>query len=207
MECFKCGIQDDRALLFDAISREGIVKICRRCSIVEDVPLIRVKTEEEIEEQKKNQELARKKGISAHYLRQPGKDDMALRRLVEDNFRKNLKEDSSLKETLIDNFHWAIMRARRAKHLTQEQLANAIKEPIIAIRTLEVGYVPEKSRELINKIETHLFVKLRKSDSKDAKTNLANLGSANLKISDLKEIGNSSIEHVEINDDLRFEDK
>ncbi|MEK6842194.1 MAG: hypothetical protein AABX84_00100 [Nanoarchaeota archaeon] len=210
MECFKCGISDERALLFDAISHSGIVKICRRCSIVEDIPIIRVKTEEEIEQQKKTQEVSRRQGFSSQrsYLKQPGKDDMALRKLVDENFRKNFKEDSSLKENLIDNFHWTIMRARRAKHMTQEQFANAIKEPIIAIKTIEQGYVPERSRELISKIESYLFIRLRKDGIKDDKTKRDLSSFSNLTVSDLKDINKgASLEHVELNEDLKFEDK
>ena len=208
-QCFKCEISDERALLFDAISHSGIVKICRRCSIAENLPIIRVKTEEEIEEQKRKQELSRKQGISSQrtYLKQPGKDDMALRKLVEENFRKNFKEDSSLKETLVDNFQWVIMRARRAKHMTQEQFANAIKEPIVAIKTIESGFVPEKSRELISKIETYLFIRLRKSSLQNEKPK--DFGSfSNLAVSDLKDIGSKAeIEHIELNEDLKFEEK
>ena len=40
-ECFKCGITADKTLLMDAISNEGIVKICRKCSFDEDLPIIR----------------------------------------------------------------------------------------------------------------------------------------------------------------------
>src|SRR3989344_2331860 len=161
MECFKCKVSEERALLFDAISQNGIVKICRRCSIVEDVPLIRVKTEQEIEEQKKAERTRQEIGKLA-YVKHMGGDDLALRNLVEANFKKKLNEDLDLKNLLIDNFHWAIMRARRAKHLTQAQLAQSVREPEITINTLERGIVPEKSREIISKIENRLFIKLRK---------------------------------------------
>src|SRR3989338_11263861 len=187
MECFKCGIQDDRALLFDAISSSGIVKICRRCSIVEDVPIIRVKTEQEIDEQKKV-EKTRQDAQKLAYVKHMRGDDLALRRLVDSNFKK-LNEDLELKSTLIDNFHWTIMRARRGKHLTQTQLAYAIREPEIMINILERGIVPEKSREVITKLENHLFVRLRKGNSRnDAKSHIISLdGAANLRVADLKD--------------------
>ncbi|MEK6819987.1 MAG: hypothetical protein AABY03_02220 [Nanoarchaeota archaeon] len=205
MECFKCGIQEERALLFDAISISGIVKICRRCSIVEDIPLIRVKTEQDIEEQRKV-EKTKQDAQKLAYVKHMRGDDLALRRLVDSNFKK-LNEDLALKSTLIDNFHWAMMRARRAKHLTQGQLANAIREPEIMINTLERGVVPEKSREAITKIENHLFVRLRKGDSKmEGRSHLTSLNSAtSLRVSDLKDM--TKIESIKINDDLRFEDK
>ena len=40
MECAKCGISSDRALLFDAIAGKGIVKICKKCSFDEHLPII-----------------------------------------------------------------------------------------------------------------------------------------------------------------------
>lgn len=207
MECFKCGISDERALLFDAISSAGIVKICRRCSIVEDLPIIRVKTEQDIEEQRKAEKAkqeAQKLSYVKHMMK--GGDDLALRKLVDSNFKK-LNEDMALKSTLIDNFHWTLMRARRAKHLTQTQLAHAIREPEIILSTLERGVVPERSREIITKLENYLFVKLRKGNSQtDVKSHLSSLGAqSNLKVSDVKEA--MKIEAIEINDDLRFEDK
>ena len=205
MECFKCGIQDERALLFDAISTSGIVKICRRCSIVEDIPLIRVKTEQDIEEQRKT-EKAKQDAQKLSYMKHTRGDDLALRRLVDSNFKK-LNEDMALKDTLIDNFHWIMLRTRRAKHLTQTQLARAIREPEIMINTLERGFVPEKSREVITKLENYLFVRLRKGDSRnDAKSHIISLGgAANLRVADLKD--EMKMQAIEINDDLKFEDK
>ena len=203
-ECFKCGVSEERAILYDAISGKGIVKICRHCSIVENLPIIRRVTEESIEKKNAPERVPGRSGMR-RYIRNPSGDDMALRNLVENNFRQNMKEDSELKTTLIDNFHWALMRARRAKKLTQEQLAQAIKVPHIAIQTLEMGVVPEKSRDLISKLEIYLFVKLRKTNSSAGKKVDFNLGYiGNSKVSDLKESQGKG-RNVEINDDLKFE--
>ena len=38
------------------------------------------------------------------------------------DLKKEVNEDASL----VRNFHWEIMRARRAKHITQEELAETI---------------------------------------------------------------------------------
>ena len=197
-ECFKCGVSEERAILYDAISGKGIVKICRHCSIVENLPIIR-KVVEETSEKKSPERIPGRSGMRS-YVRNPSGDDMALRNLVEKNFKQNMKEDLELKKTLVDNFHWALMRARRAKHLPQEQLARAIKESHIAIQTLEMGVVPERSREIISKLEIYLFVKLRKQNSLMGKKDEFNLGFVgNTKVSDLK--GSDA----EINEDLKFE--
>ncbi|MBI4116435.1 helix-turn-helix domain-containing protein [Candidatus Pacearchaeota archaeon] len=158
-ECFKCGVSDERAILFDAISSRGIVKVCRRCSIVEEIPIIRTPKPEEDNRPKPQVNVARNP-----YARPQKQEDVTLRNIVERNFKQNLKEDFSLKNSLIMNFHWVIMRARRARKMTQEQLAKALREPEIAIKTLEIGYVPEKSLLLIKKIEQYLGIRLRKPE-------------------------------------------
>ena len=191
--CFKCGVDESRAILFDAISSKGIVKICRKCSIIEGLPIIKKNTEQEDDEKRKVAEnFARNQTMESRRFGRPPprNDDLALRNLVDSNFRKNLIEDVEFKKTLIDNFHWALMRERRGKKMTQEQLAVALREPVIAINTLERGIVPEKSKELIMKIENFLFVKLRKPvsivDEKKTKIDFRTPG--NVKIADLRDM-------------------
>lgn len=40
MECSKCGVSDEKEQLFDVISAEGIIKLCKRCSFEEQLPII-----------------------------------------------------------------------------------------------------------------------------------------------------------------------
>lgn len=192
--CFKCGVDESRAILFDAISPKGIVKICRKCSVIEGLPIIKKNTEEDVEKKKVAENFARNQTMERGRLGRPlpRSDDLALRNLVDSNFRKNLKEDLELKKTMVDNFHWALLRARRGKKMTQEQLAVALREPVVAINTLERGIVPEKSRELIIKLENYLFIRLRKpidalQEKKPQKIDFKVPGNA--RIADVKEIG------------------
>ena len=39
--CFKCGISSEAVTLYDAISKDGLVKVCGNCNIKENLPLIR----------------------------------------------------------------------------------------------------------------------------------------------------------------------
>lgn len=186
-ECFKCGVSDEKAILFDAISGKGIVNVCRRCSIVEEIPIIRTPKQED--ENKPRQHLDAGRNPYVPYSRVPKQEDVTLRNIVERNFKQNLKEDFSLKNSLIMNFHWVIMRARRARKMTQEQLAKALREPEIAIKTLEIGYVPEKSLLLIKKIEQYLGIRLRKPEKGADDTMMkTDFNSRDAKVSDLKEI-------------------
>ncbi len=162
VECFKCGVSGESAVLFDAISSVGIVKVCRRCSIVEEIPIIRTPKSEDENRPKPQVNAGRNP-----YARPPKQEDMTLRNIVERNFKQNMKEDIGLKNSLVMNFHWVLMRARRSRKMTQEQLAKALREPEIAIKTLEIGFVPEKSLMLIKKIEQYLGVMLRKIEKAD----------------------------------------
>ena len=41
MECAVCGISGERVRLFDAISGEGIIKLCKNCASEENFPLLK----------------------------------------------------------------------------------------------------------------------------------------------------------------------
>ena len=158
-ECFKCHVPETKALLFDAILPDGIVKICSKCSPEEDIPIIKDTLFQKIEKQQTVRErLSKLSGINnVEKASFKLKEKNELRKLVNDNyiFKENLK----LKEDLIRNFHWVVLRARRLKHLTQEQLAQEINEPGIVIRKIETGSAPEK-RDIIIKLEKCLNIRL-----------------------------------------------
>ena len=158
-ECFKCHVPETKALLFDAILPDGIVKICSKCSPEEDIPIIKDTLFPKIEKQQTVRErLSKLSGINnVEKASFKLNEKNELRKLVNDNyiFKENLK----LKEDLIRNFHWVVLRARRLKHLTQEQLAQEINEPEIVIRKIETGSAPEKM-DIIIKLEKCLNIRL-----------------------------------------------
>lgn len=161
-ECFKCHVPETKALLFDAILPDGIVKICGKCSAKEDIPMIKSTVFPKIEKQLTVYErLSRISGVNI--------DKKTSFKLKEKNELKNLvnanyifKENPKLKEELIHNFHWIVLRGRRMKHLTQEQLAQEIHEPEIVIKKIEKGFAPEKL-DIIIKLEKSLEIRIRKS--------------------------------------------
>lgn len=158
-ECFKCHVPETKALLFDAILPDGIVKICSKCSPEEDIPIIKDTLFPKIEKQQTVRErLSKLSGINnVEKASFKLNEKNELRKLVNENyiFKENLK----LKEDLIRNFHWVVLRARRLKHLTQEQLAQEINEPEIVIRKIETGSAPEKI-DIIIKLEKCLNIRL-----------------------------------------------
>lgn len=161
-ECIKCGVTEDKALLFDVISPSGIVKICRRCNVEEDLPLIKKARDIEAPEFGRESFLDKRKREfvfdKEDDLRR--KEDTTLREIVDRNFEKRIPEKEEVGGDFVYNFHWIIMRARRAKKLTQSQFAEEIKEPESAIKMLEEGRVPKDSSRLILKVENYLGIKI-----------------------------------------------
>lgn len=74
-------------------------------------------------------------------------------------------EYRKLRESMVDNFHWIIMRARRSKKLSQEQLAREISETETAIKMAEQGLLPEDNFRLAQKLENFLGIKIRKDST------------------------------------------
>lgn len=169
-ECFKCGISEEKALLFDAISDKGIIKICRRCNEEEKLPLIR--KHQKIESKKENiyERFSSVSNFGKDYKKKfldnereelLKKQETSLREIVDKNFREKIPE-KIIQNNLIDNFHWVLMRVRRSKKLTQKQLAEELAEPEIAIKMAEQGIIPEDSFNLIKKLENYLGVNISK---------------------------------------------
>ncbi|MFH1327227.1 MAG: helix-turn-helix domain-containing protein [archaeon] len=170
IECFQCRISGDKAILFDAICEKGIVKVCEKCSFKESIPIIRKPTNFQLRESEKRQtvheRLSRVAGLSTEKKVPENKElkrqETSLRDIIDRNFESKIKETKT-RDDLVDNFHWILMRVRRLKKITQEQLAEKIGESAAAIKMAEKGVVPN-GYVLIRKLENYLGVKLIKQE-------------------------------------------
>lgn len=159
-ECFRCEIPDTRTLLFEVIYSQGVLKICRKCFIKEDLPTIKHKV---IDYETIEKPIRQKTHVPSKPIDLGQKEeDVKLKDIIDRNFQQTFRDDLDLKEDLIENFHWTIMRARRMKHLTPKELGEAIKEPEIAIKVLEQGKVPENNPGIIDKIQTYFGIRIKK---------------------------------------------
>ncbi len=181
MECFICGVSGKKARLFEAISfkEKGIIKICESCSRRENISIIRRPTTFQLKESEKSSQpskiydmlaAARKnqdglKKIEAREF-QKKQEDINLKKIADENYEKFIPLEKKPRPDLIDNFHWVIMRARRLKKLTQEQLARELSESEVAIKMAEQGILPEDDYRLVNKLESFLGINLRKDTEK-----------------------------------------
>ena len=129
MECSICGISGEKTRLLDVISPKGIVKICGACSKAEDMPILRRPTTFQLKESEKKQRI---------YPREPEKEpektetevktEITLKEIADRNYERTISQEKKPRPDLVDNFHWIIMRTRRLKKLTQEQLAEQLGE-------------------------------------------------------------------------------
>ena len=208
MECIKCGVRGEMSPLHDVITGEGIVKLCKRCIAEENAPVIHKPTEEEIQSSTKSRSLYRRlsnaAGIDPEEHKRNLQDfkvkdmmkkqDVSLRDLVDKKFDRFVKKDSNKKrDDLVDNFHWIVMRARRARKISTSQLAKEMQEPERAIKLAEQGTVPE-GYVFIRKLEETLGIRILKPEiAEELERQKRQLGfdnhsTKNLTISDLQEM-------------------
>jgi len=171
-ECYKCGIAGDKVRLFDVISGKGIVKICEKCTYGEDAPILRKPTTFQLKEAEREQTVyerlsGKPRDTSQKIQDELKKENITLRDIIDRNYKSTTPKEKIPRPDLIDNFHWAIMVARRSKKLSQEQLAMQIGESKSAVEMAEKGILPEDDNKLINKLENSLGIKLIKKNIRE----------------------------------------
>jgi len=169
-ECFFCGKE---GAVFDAVVEKGIVKVCRRCSFEEHVPIIQRPTTYQLREAERRRPSFREQAnkereeIEKEKIRRKKVDEqnVTLKDLINKKYKSSVRTEEKPKLSLIDNFHWVVMRARKKKHLTVAQLAAEIHEAEVAVKMIEHGQLPEDDYRLINKLENFLGVKIREDEN------------------------------------------
>lgn len=174
MECSKCGAPGEWSTLYDVITAEGIIKLCKRCISDEHATVIKKPNEAEVQGVLKNESLYKrlsasaglnpsehKKNIQEFYLQNRlKKDDVSLRDLIDKKFDKFVKNTLKKREDLVDNFNWIIMRARRLKKITTNQLAQEMGESERVIKMAEQGVLPEGDYVIVKKLQDILGIQI-----------------------------------------------
>ena len=169
-ECFKCHAPETKVLLFDVILPRRLAKICGKCSSSVNFTIIK-KVSVPLEKPKVStvrEVLLRISGIESEEKKEDTEkikqeEERKLKEILKANPSKEFSFDLNLGKELIDNFHWVVMRARRMKHITREQLAKSIQEPDEIIELIEKGEAPLR-REIIRKIEIFLGISILKTE-------------------------------------------
>jgi len=157
-KCIRCGIDGRDVKLFNGIYYGRMERICERCAIIENIPLIKSPNPNQLKDSERSSAYNRiKRGVI------PYKKDTVF---IEDKL-KELDENPELetpdnKLNFIDNFHWHIMKERRRKKLTQKQLGDSLGESEVIIKMIESGKLPVNAEVLIKKLEQFFQIRLKK---------------------------------------------
>ncbi len=213
-ECFRCGISDEKTGLFDTIYGKGLVKVCANCSREDGAPMIQKPSNFQLKTAETPstvyERLSRMRGLDPVKHREQFSSEAAgrrdatvkqeanLRKIVDDTYKKKM-ESAKLsgkpsRRDLVDNFHWVVLRARRLRKITHEQLAKEIGEPESVLKMIEAGILPDNEVPVINKLENFFKIKLIKVEvpAEPKKLGFDSFTAKNLTIADLKHMHEES---------------
>jgi len=160
-ECSICGVSGSKIRLLEAVSIKGrgIVKVCDYCSKKENLPVLKRPTTFQLRESEGN---FVSRNASGRRVQNDEREitESKLKEIVNKNYESLVPKDKKPRPDLVEHFHWIIMRGRRKKKLTQEQLAKELSESTAAIRMAENGILPDNDYVLVNKLESFLGIRL-----------------------------------------------
>ncbi len=167
--CVRCNVDGGEVRLFDAIYEGRMAKICERCSIIENVPIIKRPGVSQLKEAEMGRVgvYDRMKRLSG--IKEAKEETTFFRedRLKELDKKPELELPEKEKLNLVEHFYWQIMQNRRRKGLSQKQLAEVLSESEVAIEMIEKAKFPENAEILIKKLEQFFQIRLRKLSSEE----------------------------------------
>jgi ribosome-binding protein aMBF1 (putative translation factor) len=161
--CIRCDVSESEVRLYDAIYEGRMGSICERCSIIENIPIIKKPNASQLKETEKGEKvfsrMQRLSGVTEEKAQEVYYREDKLNEL-ESKPELELPEHEKL--NLIEHFHWEIMKERRRKGLSHEKLAESLGESVVVVQMIENGKLPENAESLIRKLEQFFQVKLRR---------------------------------------------
>ncbi|MEM3091251.1 MAG: helix-turn-helix domain-containing protein [Candidatus Pacearchaeota archaeon] len=170
MECSICGRNYREEDIYNAISFWKVVKACESCISKEKMILLKKPTLDQIKESKEIAPYYKKVGDKRGSNLVRDKTRITSKEFIDEGHKEQKKQkilqiEKTTAKNLVDNFHWILMRARRMKKITQEQLAQQIGESESVIKKLEQGILPENYYVIIKKLEAFLRVNVIKNEN------------------------------------------
>ncbi len=163
-KCVRCGKNSDEIRLYDGLDLIGDTKICERCALLNNTPIIKRPSTSQLKDSEKPFGVRERLMRMSHLRIDEKKEKSVYEEMKELEELPELDKPDDLVFKLVDNFNWIIQTERRRKGLNTKQLADALKESEAAIKLLEKGIVPSKSLDLIRAIEQFLKVRIVKRD-------------------------------------------
>jgi len=164
-KCIRCNASGEDIRLFDAIYDGMMEKICERCSIIENTPIIKRPDVGQLKDAEQATVYKRMKQMTGFGGDEKKESFFVGDRLRELDSKPELEIPEKNKLNLIEHFHWEIMKNRRRKGLSQKQLAENLGESEMVISMIEKAKLPENAGNLITKLEQFFQVRLRKRNA------------------------------------------
>ncbi len=164
MHCVICKKSEDETDLFEGIYDGKIRKICKSCSTVERIPLIKKPTAEQLMDAdrkftvKERMEKLTGSGEFSNSTQLSRDQSVANKNLAKLRFpiKKQQHED------LVEDYYWRIQNARRRKKFPISHVAKETGIPKEIIQSLERGILPKDFRNVIAKLENFFNIRFFK---------------------------------------------
>lgn len=166
--CERCKLDENKVKLFDVIYDYKTVSMCERCAIIENVTILKQPNTNQLLNSEKNTRLYDRMRVMAG-MKVEKKPDTYFRedRLKELDKNPRLELPDKSKLNLIDNHHWEIMRIRRRKGYTIQQLSKTLGVSETVLEMIEKGKFPDNADSVLIKIEQFFMINLRKLTTLD----------------------------------------
>ena len=104
-------------------------------------------------------ELDKEEKVAREFQSTSGRGEISF-----DEFRRPLRGgDDSVKENLIDNFHWEFLKARRDKGLTRKRVIEDLGIDEKELKMIENGVLMRDDMSLINRLQEYYGVNVMRS--------------------------------------------
>jgi len=161
--CARCNVNGNDVRLFDAVYNGKMSQICERCSIIENVPIIKKPNVSQLKISEEREEVYKRVKRLAGFKDSKKQGTFFIEdKLKELDNKPELELPEKEQLNLVEHFHWIIMKNRRQKGLSQKQLAEVLGESETVVQMIEKALLPENAEVLIKKLEQFFQTRLRK---------------------------------------------
>jgi ribosome-binding protein aMBF1 (putative translation factor) len=163
-KCFRCGKTPDQVRLFDGLYGMENARVCERCALISNIPLIKGPNIDQLRNSEKPDTVRNRLSRLAGIKTNEPKEKTIYEEIKKLDEHPELEKPEDIALKLVDNFHWRILTERRRKGLSLKQLAEAIQDSESALKLIERGELSSGSLELIKKLEFYFKLKFIKDD-------------------------------------------
>jgi len=165
--CIRCKRTEEEVELLDGIYTSGSAKVCERCSLIDNIPVLKTPTPEQLKYSERTESI-KNRMMRLAGIKPPEKRKKTLAeeiKRIEEN--PHIERPNQKPVMLVDNFHWIVLYMRRKRKITAKQLGEAIGESEIAIKMVEQNKLPGNYLNLIKKLEQYFGVRLIRPDPRE----------------------------------------